>query len=277
MERKRKIVVDSASNLVDGYIKDEKVGFKVVPLTIRIDGVDFVDEAGTDPRKMLEALHSAKEKTSTSCPSPEMYARAYADADDIIVITISGKMSGSTNAAYVGSLDLDGKRVHVIDSQGTAGSEILLVDKAYELMKTDMPFEKIEDAMDEFVKSIHLLFVLDSFESLYKAGRVSKILAVLGATMHIKGICMANGGDIKLYKKAHAMRKALMVMAEDIGNFASDFANRTCIISCTEEDENTERLKEDIKSRYQFKEIKVVPNRVLCSFYALEGGIIVSF
>ena len=40
---KYKIVVDSSSNLSKDYIKDSEIGFEVVPLTILVDGNDFVD------------------------------------------------------------------------------------------------------------------------------------------------------------------------------------------------------------------------------------------
>lgn len=277
MERRRKIVVDSSSNLNPDYIKDAKVGFQVVPLTIRIDDKDFVDEEKTDANEMLSALHACKGRTTTSCPSPEMFSKAYEDADDIIVVTISGKLSGSTNAAYVGSLDMEGKRVHVIDSQEVSGGQILIVDKALELLKTDMSFEEIEDKLDEFANNGRLLFVLDSFEMLYKAGRVSKVLAFLGATLHLKGICMAQKGEIKLYKKAHGMKKGLLEMTNDIGETCSDISSRDCIVSCTGDDPNGQKVVDSIKEKYNFRSVRLVKHRILCSYYALEGGIIVSF
>ena len=38
-----KIVVDSSSNLKNDYLKDQDIGFEVVPLTIRVDDEIFVD------------------------------------------------------------------------------------------------------------------------------------------------------------------------------------------------------------------------------------------
>ena len=41
---KYKIVVDSSSNLKNDYIKDENIAFEVVPLTIHIQGKEYVDD-----------------------------------------------------------------------------------------------------------------------------------------------------------------------------------------------------------------------------------------
>lgn len=277
MKYKYKIVVDSSANLPSDYIQDEKVGFEVVPLVIRIDGKDYEDVPGKDPAEMLSAFHATKGKPTTSCPSPEAYLKSYQDAENVLAITISSRLSGSFNSAYVASIDAEGCRVHVIDSKATAGNMMLLVDKAYELIKQDLPMQEIEDRIDEYVNRLNLLFVLDSFEALMKAGRVNKAVAFVASTLGIKAVCEANQGEIKLSKQARNMKKALLTLLELIGTKVTDFASRTCVISYVEKNETVDKLESLIRERYPFKEIRLVRDGLLCSYYALEGGIIVSF
>lgn len=277
MKYKYKIVVDSSGNLLPEYIKDEKVGFAVVPLTIRIDGNDFVDSPDNDPDKMLQALSASKERPSTSCPSPMAFADAFSDAEFVVCITISSKMSGCFNSAFLGSAQDENVRVHVVDSQAVAGNMVLLVDKAYELMKQGLPFEQIEEKIDEYQKSLTLLFVLNDFGNLVRAGRMNKIVAFVAMQLAIKPICLASDGEIKIYQKQRTMRKATASLADEIKNFTSGYEQKTCIITYVDDVQTAQKMKDLIAALYPFKEIRLMKSRLLCSFYALQGSLLVSF
>ena len=154
---KYKIVVDSSSDLSNDYIKDTSIGFEVVPLTIRANCKDFVDNETLVVDDMLDAMHASKTKSTTSCPSSEYFKKSYEEAENVICITLTSKMSGTYNAAYLGSKDCASK-VHVIDSKATGGVMRLIVDKAYELMKEDLPFEELCNKLEEYKESLNLYF-----------------------------------------------------------------------------------------------------------------------
>ena len=134
---KYKIVVDSSSDLNFDYIKDDNIGFEVVPLTIDVDGVQFVDNKELDINLMLKTMHLSSGKPKTACPSSGYFNKAYNEAEYVICITMTSKLSGTYNSAYLGSNDCNSK-VHVIDSKATGGVMRLLVDKSYELMKKNI-------------------------------------------------------------------------------------------------------------------------------------------
>ena len=272
-----KIVADSSCNLTNDYIKDPEVGFQVVPLTISIDDVDFVDDENVDTVELLKAFDKSS-KSTTSCPSPFAYEEAYSDAKNVIAITISSKLSGSYNAAFLGSNGetVTGK-VHVIDSKGTAGMMTILIDKAYELFKTGKPFEQICDELDEFQKSINLLFILNKFDNLVRNGRMSKIAAFIATTLSIKPLCIADDGEIKVYQKLRTMRAAINGLVQNVGVVCPHQEGRICTICYVENEADAIQVKEAIEAKYNFKEVRLEPARGLCSFNALRGGLIVSF
>lgn len=274
-----KIIVDSSSNLKSDYIKDDNVGFEVVPLTIRIDNKDYVDDDNIDVKEMLSNLAKTKEKPTTSCPSPANFATAYQGAKYVICITISSKMSGCFNSAFVGGMDDEGAKIHVIDSLGTSGSLILIADKAYELIKQGLPYEEICEQLDAFAKSTTLLFVLDKFDNLVRNGRMSKIAAFVATSLSIKPICLAENGEIKVYKKVRSMKLAIKGLVSEIAQFTTgvDISKRTCIVSCINGDEIGQEVKHLIEEQYNFKEVRLVDHKGLCAFYALENGLIVTF
>ena len=275
---KYKIVVDSSSNLKNDYIKEENIAFEVVPLTIHIQGKEYVDDENINVKEMLDHLNSTEEKSTTSCPSPYSFEESYKDAKIVIAITISSKLSGCYNSAYLGAAQ-DGceSRVHVVDSKGTAGMMSLLVDKAYELCKQNLSFEEISEKIDDYQKSLNLLFVLNKFDNLVKNGRMSKVAAFIGKTIGSKRVCIADDGEIKVHSKLRTMKAALASLVENIGILCPSQEDRVCSIAYVLDDNVAQALKKLIESKYHFKEVRLEESRGLCSFYALEGGIIVSF
>lgn len=272
---KYKIVVDSSSNLNNDYIQDEKIGFEVVPLSILVDGENFVDNEFLNIDKMLYAMHNSKIKSTSSCPSSGYFAKSYEDAEYTICITMTSKLSGTYNAAYLGSQDSSCK-VHVIDSKATGGVMRLIVDKAYELMKKDLPFEKICEELENYKEKKNLLFVLDKFENLVKNGRMSKVAAFIASALYIKPLCIAKEGVIEVYQKPRTRKGALSKLVETIKEKYDD-SQGVCVIEHCDSIEDAIYLKKEIESKYNFKEVVITPMKGLCSYYALEKGIIVSF
>ena len=66
-------------------------------------------------------------------------------------------------------------------------------------------------------------------------------------------------------------------MTHYIGKMCEDTTNKICIIAHTRNEPAALELKKDIEENYHFKEVRVMENRGLCAFYALEGGLIVTF
>ena len=275
---KYKICVDSSSNLVNSYINDEKIGFKVIPLTIRVGKKEFVDDDNLNVASMLKEVEETKEQCSSSCPSPSDFLENYQNAEHVICITISKKLSGSFNSACVARDMSENKdNIFVIDSKLTAGAMRLLVDKAYELCKKDIDFDEIKAELTKYRDSIQLLFVLDKFDNLVRNGRMSKVTAFIAQLAAIKPLCYGDDGEIKIKEKIRTFKGVLKRLVHNIGVMCPVTKGRTCVISHTDNKESALFLKNLIEQEYEFDKIILDDNRGLCSFYALRGGLIVSF
>lgn len=273
---KYKIVVDSSSDLTNDYIKDENIGFEVVPLTIHVDENEYIDNSDLNIDGMLEAMHASKTKAKSSCPSCGYFAKSYEDAENVICITMTSRLSGTYNSAYLGSKDSKNK-VHVIDSKSTSGAIRLLVDKTYDLMKKGLPFEELCNQLEEYKKSLNLFFVLDKFENLVKNGRMSKLTAFIATALYIKPLCCEQDGMIEIYEKPRTMKGALNKLVESIEKKTPTTEGKTCIITHCKNEKDANYVKDEIIKKYKFKEVIISEMKGLCSFYALEKGIIVCF
>ena len=272
---KFKIVCDSSCDLNKDYIIDKDVGFDIVPLSINIDSENFIDNELLNINDMLNKVKKSSSPGKSACPAPGLFKEAYLGADYVFVVTISSKLSGSFNSAYLGSVETS-NMVHVIDSKGTSGMLVLIVDKLYDLIKQGLSFEEIKAKIDDYQKTINLFFVLDKFDNLVKNGRMSKLAAIVATTLFIKPLCIADDGQISIYEKHRTMKSSLIKLVNNIKDKCNDYSGK-CIISYCLNEENANFVKRLILEKYNFKEVVVIPMKGLCSFYALENGIIVSF
>ena len=94
-----KIVTDSACDLQSISQFAPGIAFSRVPLKILVGEKEFVDEPQLDVEQMMAEMYAFHGPSSSACPSPEDWARAFRDADEVYAITISGNISGSYSSA----------------------------------------------------------------------------------------------------------------------------------------------------------------------------------
>lgn len=125
------IVSDSSCDLRTSSFQSDRVLFHSVPLRIQVGDREFVDNDDLVVPEMLEAMAAEKSASSSACPSPADFARAFEAGDCTVCFTISSNLSGTYNAAVMArDLVLEEhpeKRICVIDSRATAGAMVLLI------------------------------------------------------------------------------------------------------------------------------------------------------
>ncbi len=273
-----KIICDSSSDLKTNYLEGKNIKFDVIPLIIRVDNYEFIDDDNLNVNTMLEASENSKNVSRSSCPSPNDFLKAIDDECFNFIVTISKKLSGSYNSAVLAkSMSKNNENVFVIDDKGTAGNGILIVDKLVEFIEKNMSFAEICEKIIDFRDSINLLFALNKFDNLVKNGRMSKVTAFIANLASIRPLCYAENGEIKIKEKIRTFNGVLKRLVFNIGKMCSDQSERTCIIAHTLNQSDAIELKKNIEENYNFKEVRIVENTGLCAFYSLKGGIIVSF
>ena len=96
------IVSDSSCDLRTEDFSSDKVAFELVPLRIQVGSQEFVDNDLLEVPVMLAAMADEKTASSTACPSPAAFARAFEKGDKTVFFTISANLSGTYNAAVLG-------------------------------------------------------------------------------------------------------------------------------------------------------------------------------
>lgn len=273
---KYKIIADSSCDLTNSYVKSDKVTLEIVPLTIQVGEKTFIDDENINVKEMLSEIKDFNGRVVTSCPNPYEYLSKMKDAENVFIVTISKKLSGSFNSAMLTTYEFEGKNLFIIDSKATSGVMIRIIDKLVSLIEEDLEFEEIKDKIMKFRDERKLYFLLDKFDNLVNNGRVSKAVAFVATILKIKPLCFADDGEINVRFKIRTRRFVIEKLIETIKLDALDYQNEECIITYCEDLETAEYIKEKLENACNFKKISIYPMKGLCSFYALEKGIIVS-
>lgn len=272
---KYQILVDSASDLLSDYLADSEIGFKVIPLTINVGDNEYVDNDDLDIKKMLDDMHASK-KSSSACPAPESFLKEFDNAEYTFIVTITSKLSGCYNSAVVAKNSYSKpENICVIDSKAVSGTEILLVDRLVEFIKQDLPYQQICEEINAYRDKKSLYFILQKFDNLVNNGRMSKIAGLIASKLVIRPICIAHEGEIKMAKKIIGIKNAFSKLVQMISEKAKDYSKETLIITHCYAEEEANYIKNDLEKQCNFKEIRVQAMRGLCSYYALEKGLII--
>ena len=210
-----KIVVDSTADMRPAVA--EKVG--IVPLTVHFGEKEYISGVNINPRKFYEMLVESDELPTTSQPTPFAFAQAYEDAlkeaDEVICITCSGKLSGTFQSANIAAEDFEGK-VHVVDSTTIAIALGILVEYAVELVERGLDAQEIIWKLLQKRDKVKLLALVDTLEYLKKGGRVSATVALAGGLLNIKPVITIADGEIKLLGKARGSRQGNNLLVQEI-------------------------------------------------------------
>lgn len=182
------IICDSACDLPPDYLVER--GVACVSLHVRIDGDDLLDLGDVDPVDYYARLLEARELPETSHPSPAEYMDALQKAADggvesALVLTVSGKLSGSYGAALTAARSLSKVlEVRVIDTKLVSAGEAIIVDAAVQARDAGMTMDEVADRIGVVAAATRIYFVpavpLSKARSGFSRGRASLLLRFLG-------------------------------------------------------------------------------------------------
>lgn len=271
-----KIVADSSANLRS--LKDNSL--VSVPLTLRTDEREFVDDTSLNIEEMTDYLANYKGKSGSACPSSQDWVDAFGDAERIFAIAITSNLSGSFNSARVAKEQYEeeypDRKVFLIDSL-SAGPELkLIVEKIQELHAQGLSYEEICDAVTKYQGKTHLVFMLKSLTNLANNGRVSPAVAKIAGLLNIHVVGIASEvGTLEQKEKARGEKKAIVAMKK-IMEELKYFGGKVRIDHCFNL-EGAQQLKDLILAAFPNADVKIGENYGLCSFYAERGGILAGF
>lgn len=274
-----RIIVDSCVDFNSEVFGNEEYMDRI-PFRIIIDDEEFIDK-NLDSKMLLEKMKNSKSKIKTACPSPHDFLEVFKKCKNNFVVTISGKLSGSHNSALLAKEMLQEEFpdnfVYVFDCKTAVSGADLVVLKIKELIEEKVHNTQIIEQVNEYINNMKTLFVLDRLDNLVKNGRISSAKALMGSLLQVIPIMTANDGEIVLKEQVRGKKKAFNRLIEFIGEDDIDYKDKIIGIGHVNAKEKAEKLKEEIKNKYNFKDIIIFEGGGLSTIYADDGGIVVCY
>ena len=275
-----KIIVDSCCDLTPAQLREEC--FVKVPLTIRVGGHTIADDDTFDQGELLWRMKESETAPQSACPSPMQYLEAFdCGADDLYVVTLSALLSGSHNAAAqarsIWLEDHPGANVHIFNSCSASAGEVLVALRIQELAQSGMDFTTVVDQVSRYINEMETYFVLETLDTLRKAGRLNRVQSIVTSTLHIK-LLMGATPEGEICKKGQAMsvkqalNKMVALMADDLKHVGKRLSIVHC--NCLE---RAFYVKELAMKQCRFDEILVSDTGGIATMYANDGGVIVAY
>lgn len=277
------IVSDSSCDLRMSSFESDRVQFATVPLRIQVGDQEFLDNDELVIPDLLDAMAAEKSASSTACPSPAAFAKAFESGDFTICFTISSNLSGTYNAAVMArDIVLEEhpeKKICVIDSKSTAGTMVLLIQRAKALMEADETgdFDGICNELRIYQAALRTYFTLECYDNLIKNGRMRPLVGNLLKTLGIHIIADATAqGTIHVSDKARGEVKTYRTITA-LMRTSKDCTGAHVIISHCENLAGALKLKQQILEDLPVKDVEILSCRGLTSFYAMQKGLILGY
>lgn len=211
----RRIFVDSGSSIKKEELA--KYNVELIPLKILIGDKEYFDDGEDLPLdKFYALLASEKQFPKTSLPSldtVEKMVTKYTDqGDEVIIITISSKISGTNNSFNI--LFEDNDKVMVVDSLIAVGGIRFIVELLNK--NQDKSFAELKPILDEFIPRLHVMAIPETLYYLQKGGRLSKTEWLLGSILQIKPTIGFKDGKVKVIAKNRGLKKAMADVIEQV-------------------------------------------------------------
>jgi DegV family protein with EDD domain len=210
-----KVVTDSTSDLPAEVVRE--LGITVVPALIQFGDKVYRDGIDLSTDEFYRRLESSSVMPKTSAPSPgtfkEVYSRLAQEADAIVSIHVSAKMSATYDAARVGSMDLKCP-ISIIDSQTASMACGLLVILAASAAREGASFSDIDALVRAAVPRTVTFGVFGTLEYLYRGGRIGRAQAFLGSILKLNPILAIQAGEILPIARIRTRSKAIERLCE---------------------------------------------------------------
>lgn len=208
-----RIITDSSADLT--VEQAEQLGVRIVPLTIRFGDDEYTDVIELSPTSFYEKMASTSDLPETAAPSPGAFEQAIREAgaggDPVIVINLSGELSGTVSSARAAAKAIgDDIDVRVIDSKSITATLGMKVIAAAEAARAGRPVDEIEQLVLNMIPNGRILGALDTLDNLKKGGRLNAAEAVLGSMLSIKPIIDISEGKADAAAKVRTRKKALV-------------------------------------------------------------------
>lgn len=217
MSEKRIVVITDSS----AYIPESALAglhVPVIPLWLLWDEESLRDGVDIRPSTFYPRLRASRTLPTSSQPTVaefvEFYHQAAQNADTIVSVLVSAKISGTIANAQAAVEQLSDLDIRIVDSYNSSmglGHVVLAAARAAEEGKS---VEEVVAAAERMRDKINFIFVVDTLEYLHKGGRIGGAKRLMGTALRVKPMLEFRGGQIEPLEQVRTKKKAYARLLE---------------------------------------------------------------
>ena len=219
-----RIITDSTSDLPPEVAKE--LGITVIPLYVHFGSDAYRDGIDLATDQFYERLTSDKTHPTTSTPAPADFAEAYdrlaKETDEILVLTISRKLSATYDSAKKGLDERKSQcRVELVDSRLSLMGLGLVAIAAAKAANKGADLKEVLALTEKNIPRLDMRIAFDTLEYLRRGGRIGKAQAFFGSLLKVNPILTIKDGEVYPAARERSRAKAIDYLV----NFATDYSH----------------------------------------------------
>lgn len=194
-----RIIADSTADLDAATAKAFRIA--IVPLTVYFGDQAYLDGIELTSAEFFSRLPNANPLPRTAAPAPgaflEVFNQLAGEADEILCVTISEKLSGTANAARAArELFREPRRIDIVDSLGTTAATANIAVTAAHAAKAGLNLETASRIARSAAERQKILIGLETLQYLQRGGRIGRARAFLGGILNVKPLLTLREGEV---------------------------------------------------------------------------------
>lgn len=218
-----KVITDSVADLPRQVV--ENLGILIVPLLVRFGTAEYRDGVDLTMSEFYSLLEHSPDFPVTAFPPATAFAEAFektsAEGHDVLVITLSQKLSGTYNSAVTARTMIDpGHNIEIVDSGCAAMMEGFIAMRAAQAAQAGASLTEAAAAAAETREQVHMLSTFRTLEYLRRGGRIGKAKAFLGSTLKVHPFITLKDGLVRPAGAATSRTRAVEKLIAFAGKFS---------------------------------------------------------
>lgn len=214
-----RIITDSGSE----YQTSDHLALEVLPLTVAFGSEVYREGVDLTHERFYELLVEREGNPTTGQVTPFVFAealdRAREAGDDVVIITMSSKLSGTYQSACAAAAQAHEQglqTVRVVNSLSMTLGERILVEYALRMVDAGCGAHEIADALVPAASRVRILGLIDTLEYLKRGGRISAAAGAVGELLSIKPVITVADGEVAVLGKARGSKNGRNLLCQQV-------------------------------------------------------------
>jgi DegV family protein with EDD domain len=215
------VIVDSIGQVPSEMLAMHQ-NLHIVSLKVRVGDQEW-QENEISTKELFAICQDRKQHPTTSQPAPGDFiavCKPLIEAGkEVIIIGVSGGVSGTVDGARSVAKMLDEDHIHVLDSGTASVGMVQMAKVAMEMISNGSTAKEIFGRIEALAKVTHTFLIPDTLEYLYKGGRIGGAAVLFGSILQIRPLLHLVEGKVAVLDKVRTKQRVVNRMLDELQKY----------------------------------------------------------